>query len=107
MTGLWKDVLEVGSCCRRCCFKLVFVAFDVYGRAIEIFVGWLSGFFDPGVGEFVMYASFLYGGPVEGRLYMYILYSLLFLVQGGPVEGRLSIEELFVWIYVTDGNQPF
>jgi len=54
-----------------------------------------------------MYASFLYGGPVEGRLYMYISYSLLFLVQGGPVEGRLSIEELFVWIYVSDGNQQF
>ena len=48
-------------------------------------------FFDPGVGEFVMYASFLYGGPVEGRLYMYISYSLLFLVQGGPVEGRLQL----------------
>ena len=64
-------------------------------------------FFDSGVGELVMYASFLYGGPVEGRLYMYISYSLLFLVQGGPVEGRLSIEELFVWIYVSDGNQQF
>ena len=50
-TGQWKDVVEIRNCGFRYICLMVFSTFEV------------------GIGVMVIYTSFIYDGPVEGRLY--------------------------------------